>query len=120
MPDGMTPVAVDYDGLIPNNVSLNDDMRVRKALESWHPGYIDWWKDAGPDGFQESLVLSAHRDRGGSEGLGQVRLCEDARIQMGRSTGAGPCQTARFRSANIRGSRRGRRCRANIAPCCAA
>ena len=56
MPDGMTPVAVDYDGLIPNNVSLNQDMRVRKALESWHPGYIDWWKDAGPDGFQESMV----------------------------------------------------------------
>ncbi len=56
MPDGMTPIAVDYDGLIPNNVSLNEDMRVRKALESWHPGYIDWWKDAGPDGFQESMV----------------------------------------------------------------
>ena len=39
MPDGMT---VDYDGLIPNNVGLNDDARVRKALETWYPGYIDW------------------------------------------------------------------------------
>ena len=53
MPDGMN---VDYDGLIPNNVGLSEDGRVRKALESWHPGYIDWWKDMGPDGFQESLV----------------------------------------------------------------
>ena len=53
MPDGMN---VDYDGLIPNNVGLNEDLRVRKALETWHPGYIDWWKDMGPDGFQESLV----------------------------------------------------------------
>jgi benzoyl-CoA 2,3-dioxygenase component B len=53
MPDGMT---VDYDGLIPNNVGLNDDARVRKALETWHPGYIDWWKDKGPDGFQDALV----------------------------------------------------------------
>ncbi|WP_338664393.1 benzoyl-CoA 2,3-epoxidase subunit BoxB [Pararoseomonas sp. SCSIO 73927] len=53
MPDGMN---VDYDGLIPNNVSLSGDARVRKALESWHPGYIDWWKDMGPEGFQESLV----------------------------------------------------------------
>jgi benzoyl-CoA 2,3-dioxygenase component B len=47
---------VDYDGLIPNNVGLGDDGRVRKALETWHPGYINWWKDMGPEGFQESLV----------------------------------------------------------------
>ncbi|WP_233256038.1 benzoyl-CoA 2,3-epoxidase subunit BoxB [Falsiroseomonas bella] len=53
MPDGMN---VNYDGLIPNNVDLNSDARVRKALETWHPGYIDWWKDMGPEGFQESLV----------------------------------------------------------------
>ncbi len=53
MPDGMN---VDYDGLIPNNVGLGDDGRVRKALETWHPGYISWWKDMGPEGFQESLV----------------------------------------------------------------
>ena len=49
-------ISVDYDGMIPNNVGLNHDMRVRKALESWHPGYIDWWKDRGPEGFQNSLV----------------------------------------------------------------
>ena len=53
MPDGMH---VDYDGLIPNNVDLNNDLRVRKALETWHPGYIDWWKSMGPEGFQDSLV----------------------------------------------------------------
>ena len=47
---------VDYDGLIPNNVGLNDDQRVKKALEKWHPGYINWWMDMGPVGFQESLV----------------------------------------------------------------
>ncbi|WP_376099717.1 benzoyl-CoA 2,3-epoxidase subunit BoxB [Roseomonas sp. CCTCC AB2023176] len=47
---------VDYDGLIPNNVGLSEDARVRKALETWHPGYIDWWKDMGPEGFQDSLV----------------------------------------------------------------
>jgi benzoyl-CoA 2,3-dioxygenase component B len=54
MPDGA--MNVDYDGLIPNNVGLAQDARVRKALETWHPGYIDWWKDMGPEGFQESLV----------------------------------------------------------------
>jgi benzoyl-CoA 2,3-dioxygenase component B len=52
----MNIVNVDYDGLIPNNVDLNHDMRVKKALEKWHPGYIDWWHDMGPEGFQQSLV----------------------------------------------------------------
>ena len=47
---------VSYDTLIPNNVGLSEDRRVLKALERWHPNYIDWWKEMGPDGFQESLV----------------------------------------------------------------
>jgi benzoyl-CoA 2,3-dioxygenase component B len=51
--DGMD---IDYDGLIPNNVDLAADARVRKALETWHPGYIDWWTQAGPAGFQNSPV----------------------------------------------------------------
>ena len=47
---------VDYSTSIPNNVSLGDDRRVLKALEKWHPGYLDWWMNMGPDGFQEALV----------------------------------------------------------------
>ena len=54
MPDS---IAIDYDGLIPNNVGLADDLRVRRALETWHPGYIDWWKTMGPEGFQNSPVF---------------------------------------------------------------
>ena len=54
MPDSSQ---IDYDGLIPNNVGLADDLRVRKALETWHPGYIDWWKTMGPEGFQNSPVF---------------------------------------------------------------
>jgi benzoyl-CoA 2,3-dioxygenase component B len=49
-------VNVDYDGLIPNNVDLAHDTRVKHALERWHPGYIGWWQDMGPVGFQEKLV----------------------------------------------------------------
>ncbi|MEM7376494.1 MAG: benzoyl-CoA 2,3-epoxidase subunit BoxB [Pseudomonadota bacterium] len=48
--------AVDYDTLIPNNVGLAKDKRVLKALEKWHPGYINWWNDLIPKQFQESLV----------------------------------------------------------------
>ncbi len=47
---------VSYDTKIPNNIGLSSDRRVLKALEKWHPGYIDWWKDSGPDGFLEDLV----------------------------------------------------------------
>jgi benzoyl-CoA 2,3-dioxygenase component B len=49
-------VNVDYDTLIPNNVGLSSDKRVLKALEKWHPGYINWWNDLIPRNFQESLV----------------------------------------------------------------
>jgi len=47
---------VSYDTLIPNNVGLSSDRRVLKALEKWHPGYINWWNDLIPKNFQESLV----------------------------------------------------------------
>jgi benzoyl-CoA 2,3-epoxidase subunit B len=76
MPDGMD---VDYDGLIPNNVGLAQDARVRKALETWHPGYIDWWKDMGPEGFQESLVYlrtAVSVDPKGWAKFGYVRMPE--------------------------------------------
>src|ERR1700689_2421921 len=48
--------AVDYTTKIPNNVNLAEDRQVLRALEGWHPGYIDWWKDMGPEGFQDALV----------------------------------------------------------------
>ncbi len=49
-------INVSYDTQIPNNVGLSSDRRVLKALEKWHPGYINWWKGSGPDGFLEDLV----------------------------------------------------------------
>jgi benzoyl-CoA 2,3-dioxygenase component B len=47
---------VDYSTRIPNNVNLLEDRRVLRALEEWHPGYLGWWNDMGPEGFQEALV----------------------------------------------------------------
>jgi benzoyl-CoA 2,3-dioxygenase component B len=52
----MDLINVDYSEKIPNNVNLTEDRRVLKALEGWHPGYLDWWKDMGPEGFQEAMV----------------------------------------------------------------
>jgi benzoyl-CoA 2,3-dioxygenase component B len=47
---------VSYDTLIPNNVGLSSDKRVLKALEKWHPGYINWWNDLIPRQFQDGMV----------------------------------------------------------------
>src|SRR5271165_256702 len=52
----MNQMNVDYSTKIPNNVNLSEDRQVLKALEGWHPGYMDWWSDMGPEGFQQSLV----------------------------------------------------------------
>ncbi|MCH2563132.1 MAG: benzoyl-CoA 2,3-epoxidase subunit BoxB [SAR116 cluster bacterium] len=47
---------VSYDTKIPNNVNLSSDRRVLKALEKWHPGYIDWWTKLFPQQFQDARV----------------------------------------------------------------
>lgn len=47
---------VDYDSLIPNNVGLSEDRRLKRALESWQPKFIEWWKTLGPVAFQSSDV----------------------------------------------------------------
>jgi len=47
---------VSYDTLIPNNVGLSSDRKVLKALERWHPGYINWWKGLIPEVYQQSDV----------------------------------------------------------------
>ncbi len=47
---------VDFNELIPNNVGLSSDRSLRRALENWHPKFMNWWKSMGPDGFQEKEV----------------------------------------------------------------
>src|ERR1044071_5127124 len=41
---------------IPNNVNLSGDQRLQRALEKWLPNYLDWWREMGPEGFQEKDV----------------------------------------------------------------
>src|SRR5262249_13218432 len=110
---------VDYSTKIPNNVNLAEDRQVLKALEGWHPGYMDWWKDMGPDGFQESLVYlrTAYRVVPG----GGARFAS-----VGRPDNVwGSCSPRRegtraFRSARTTASRPGRKSPVSIARCCAA
>ncbi len=39
---------VDLNERIPNNVDLAGDRRLKRALEAWQPGFLDWWHDMGP------------------------------------------------------------------------
>jgi benzoyl-CoA 2,3-dioxygenase component B len=39
---------------IPNNVNLANDRRLQRALERWQPKFMDWWRDMGPEGFQDA------------------------------------------------------------------
>ena len=41
---------------IPNNVDLGSDKKLQRALEAWQPKFIDWWKEMGPEGFQEDDI----------------------------------------------------------------
>ena len=45
-------MSIDYSQKIPNNVHLNDNKTLQRALEHWQPEFINWWKDMGPDGSQ--------------------------------------------------------------------
>jgi benzoyl-CoA 2,3-dioxygenase component B len=38
----------DYSEKIPNNVSLHEDRRLQRALESWQPDFLSWWDAMGP------------------------------------------------------------------------
>ncbi len=44
------------DDKIPNNVDLSSDQRLQRALEQWQPDFLSWWREMGPDGFQEKDV----------------------------------------------------------------
>ena len=43
----------DLSRTIPNNVDLSSNKRLQRALEHWQPKYIQWWRDMGPQGFQD-------------------------------------------------------------------
>jgi benzoyl-CoA 2,3-dioxygenase component B len=42
---------------IPNNVRLEDDPKLQRALLRWQPDFLNWWREMGPEGFQEDRVF---------------------------------------------------------------
>ena len=106
---------VDYSTKIPNNVNLSEDRQVLKALEGWHPGYMDWWGDMGPEGFQQSLVYLRTAYSVDPRGWAKFDY-----VKMRASCWRRRKRTASFPSARITASRPGRKSPANTAPRCAA
>ncbi len=49
-------MAIDYSEQIPNNVNLAENRRLQRALEQWQPGFLRWWRELGPLGFQTADV----------------------------------------------------------------
>jgi benzoyl-CoA 2,3-epoxidase subunit B len=47
---------VDLNAKIPNNVELEQDKRLQRALEQWLPNYLDWWGEMGPSDFNAKDV----------------------------------------------------------------
>ena len=47
---------IDLDATIPNNVDLAGDRRLQRALESWQPRFVDWWRQLGPVAYQDRDV----------------------------------------------------------------
>ncbi|HND29755.1 MAG TPA: benzoyl-CoA 2,3-epoxidase subunit BoxB [Myxococcota bacterium] len=70
---------VNYDECIPNNVNLSSDKRLLRALEKWHPAYLDWWKEMGPEGWQGNdvyLRTAVSVEPGGWAHWGYVKMPE--------------------------------------------
>jgi benzoyl-CoA 2,3-epoxidase subunit B len=60
--------SVDLAARIPNNVGLADDRRLQRALESWLPRYLDWWRELGPVEHQNHDVFLRTATDVGQEG----------------------------------------------------
>lgn len=61
-------ISVDIDAKIPNNVDLAGDRRLQRALETWQPKFVEWWKQLGPVAFQDHDVYLRTAISVGQEG----------------------------------------------------
>ena len=69
--------AVEIDAKIPNNVDLSSDRRLQRALETWQPKFLDWWRQLGPVAFQDNEVYLRTAISVGQEGwanFGHVKM----------------------------------------------
>jgi benzoyl-CoA 2,3-dioxygenase component B len=47
---------INYAEKIPNNVNLQNDRALQRALEHWQPHFLQWWHEMGPSDFESADV----------------------------------------------------------------
>jgi len=48
--------SINYAEKIPNNVNLQNDRALQRALEHWQPHFLQWWHEMGPSDFEAADV----------------------------------------------------------------
>jgi len=48
--------SINYAEKIPNNVDLQNDRTLQRALEHWQPHFLQWWHEMGPSDFEAADV----------------------------------------------------------------
>lgn len=112
----MTAIDISYDTRIPNNVGLSSDRKVLKALEKWHPGYLDWWNRLIPQNFQESMVYlrtAVSVDPKGWAKFDYVKMPEYRWVCFWHPR----LRAAQSLAVNMPVNRRGKKCPVNTATC---
>ncbi len=72
-------MVIDYRQTIPNNVGLDDNRALQRALEHWQPRFLDWWREMGPSGshnYEVYLRTAIAVDNEGWAKYGMVRMPE--------------------------------------------
>jgi benzoyl-CoA 2,3-dioxygenase component B len=72
-------VTINYGERIPNNVGLSGDRRLQRALESWQPNFLEWWRELGPQGTSNTdvyLRTAVSVDARGWANFGYVKMPE--------------------------------------------
>jgi benzoyl-CoA 2,3-dioxygenase component B len=70
-------MAIDYTERIPNNVGLAENRRLQRALESWQPHYLHWWRELGPEGtanYEVYLRTAISVESDGWANFGYVKM----------------------------------------------
>jgi len=70
-------MSINYSEKIPNNVNLNEDRTLQRALEQWQPNYLHWWQDMGPEGstdYDVYLRTAVSVDPEGWAQFGHVKM----------------------------------------------
>ncbi len=70
-------MTINYSDKIPNNVDLDQNKQLQRALEHWQPKYLDWWREMGPvnsTNFDVYLRTAVSVDAKGWAEFGYVKM----------------------------------------------